>query len=591
MAASKQEPIYTQEDAHSAHLSKHDDGGEVVIHNDTFAIKREALGQNLPPRYWTSPAFIGTVAALCFGNISNYVSWVLPSNSLLLINASIGPSPQISWVALAYTLGLAIGFLIVGRLSDIFGRRWFFIGGNFLALVSGIMGAVAQNIDTLIGANILGGLAGAVQISFTVAIAELVPNKHRPLWVGAIFFSSFEFACFGPVLAQVFVSNTAAGWRVSYYINIAVSTCAVACFYFFYHPPSFQLLHEDRTKMQQLKRQDAIGLVLFTGGLILFIMGLSWGGTAYPWASAHVIATIVVGFLTLVAFVLWDAYGHHGDPLLPLHLFKTRGYLAMVLTAMVGSCVYYSMNVLWPQQIAYLFGGSTTHKGWLACVVGGSCLIGQVLGAVLCRYVKKSRYILIGGTLSLLAFSAAMMSIKPGDEAKGVGLMFMACFSVGIVETCSLALAPLALPSEDIGAALGALGSIRSGGAAVATAIYVTILSNKLTKYIPAYVTPAALNAGLPATSLPDLFTALTAGDFTAVPGITPEIIAAVGAANASAAAKSFVYVWAAVVAFCVVAVIAACLTVNYGEYLTDTVERKLQTGLDAGEKHQDGKV
>lgn len=63
---------------------------------------------------------------------------------------------------------------------------------------------------------------------------------------------------------------------------------------------------------------------------MLFIMGLSWGGVVYPWQSSHVIATIVVGFLALVAFVLWDAYAHHGDPLLPIHLFKTRGYLAMV---------------------------------------------------------------------------------------------------------------------------------------------------------------------------------------------------------------------------------------------------------------------
>lgn len=108
-------------------------------------------------------------------------------------------------------------------------------------------------------------------------------------------------------------------------------------------------------------------------------------------------------------------------------------------------------------------------QGWLACVVGGSCLLGQICGGILCRYIKKSRYILIGGTLSLLVFSASMVTINPGQQSKGVGLMFMACFSVGIVETCSLALAPLALPSEDIGAALGALGSIRSGGASVAT--------------------------------------------------------------------------------------------------------------------------
>lgn len=123
--------------------------------------------------------------------------------------------------------------MLVGRLSDIFGRRWFFIGGNGLALICGILGATARNVNTLIGGNVLGGIAGAVQISFSVAIAELVPNKHRPIWIAALFFSSFEFACFGPVIAQVFVLKTAPGWRVSYYINICVAGMAVILFYFF----------------------------------------------------------------------------------------------------------------------------------------------------------------------------------------------------------------------------------------------------------------------------------------------------------------------------------------------------------------------
>ena len=140
----------------------------------------------------------------------------MPSNSLLLINEDIGPSPNITWVALAYTLGLSIGFLIVGRLSDIFGRRWFFIGGNCFALIGAIVSGTATHVESIIGGNLLGGLAGAVQISFTVAIAELVPNKHRPLWISAIFFSSFEIACFGPVIAQTLVTNTAAGWRWSF---------------------------------------------------------------------------------------------------------------------------------------------------------------------------------------------------------------------------------------------------------------------------------------------------------------------------------------------------------------------------------------
>lgn len=248
----------------------------------------------------------------------------------------------------------------------------------------------------------------------------------------------------------------------------------------------------------------------------------------------------------------------------------------MVITAMVGSCVYYSMNVLWPQQISYLFSGSDLHKAWLACITGGSCLVGQLVGAVLCRFIKKSRWILITGCVGLVAFSASMVSIKPLQETKAVGLMFMACFWTGIVETCSLSLAPLSLPTEDIGGALGALGSIRSGGASVATAIYTTILKNKLDLFLSPAVTGAALDAGLPKSSIQALTAGISSGNFGDVPGITPSIITAVTAAEASAAARAFQYVWYAVIAFAAVALIASCLTIDYGVYMTDEVSRKI---------------
>ena len=246
---------------------------------------------------------------------------------------------------------------------------------------------------------------------------------------------------------------------------------------------------------------------------------------------------------------------------MPIHLFKSRGYLAMVITAMVGSCVYYSMNVLWPQQIAYLFPGTTTHNGWLACIVGSATLIGQIVGGALCQYIPKTRWILICSCLSLTAFSAAMVSLKPGQETNGIALMFMACFSVGIIETCSLALAPLACASEDLGAALGALGSIRSGGASVATAIYSTILSNKLGKYVPELVTPAALNAGLPSSSLADLFTNLSAGTLSQTPGINADIT---GGSNECERES-----WRRIIQVCLVCCHCFCIA-GYGRKLFD---------------------
>ena len=58
-------------------------------------------------------------------------------------------------------------------------------------------------------------------------------------------------------------------------------------------------------KAYWIKNFDYFGLLLFTAGFVVFVMGLSWGGAAYPWKSAAVITAIVGGFAVLVAFVLW----------------------------------------------------------------------------------------------------------------------------------------------------------------------------------------------------------------------------------------------------------------------------------------------
>lgn len=90
--------------------------------------------------------FIGTVVATCLAQISGYLGWVLPANTLSLIDAAIGPSPNIIWLAVSWTTGFAVAFTLVGRLSDIFGRRWFFIGSSVLAVIGNIIGASAQSM-------------------------------------------------------------------------------------------------------------------------------------------------------------------------------------------------------------------------------------------------------------------------------------------------------------------------------------------------------------------------------------------------------------------------------------------------------------
>lgn len=179
------------------------------------------------------------------------------------------------------------------------------MGVNFLGLIGCIVGSTAQSINQLIGANACNGLAAAGQLSFGIILGELVPNKQRGPIVTLTFFSSMPFAVFGPVIARSFIENTSSKWRWSYYLGIIMEVVALVLYQFLYHPPRFDQLHEGKTKMQAFRELDFGGIILFVAGFVIFIIGLSWGGTTYPWKSSQVIATLVVGGLLIIGFAIY----------------------------------------------------------------------------------------------------------------------------------------------------------------------------------------------------------------------------------------------------------------------------------------------
>jgi hypothetical protein len=79
-------------------------------------------------------------------------------------------------------------------------------------------------------------------------------------------------------------------------------------------------------KMQQLKTLDWIGIVIFSVGLVVLLIGMNWGNTVYPWKSGHVLGALFAGFATLVAFCFWEANSGLEYPLIPMRLFKNIAY-------------------------------------------------------------------------------------------------------------------------------------------------------------------------------------------------------------------------------------------------------------------------
>jgi MFS family permease len=220
---------------------------------------------------------------------------------------------------------VSIGYSIIGRLSDIFGRRWFLICGSIFALVGDIVCATATNIPTIIGGTAIIGLAAAVQLSFLSMLGELTPIKHRFLVNAFMYVWIAVPAGFGPAISYAFVIHTAAGWRWCYYFLIIINAVSTALYYFFYYPPNFHMKQRNHTRWELIKKFDFAGLFLYTAGITLFLLGISWGGSVHPWKSASVIATTVIGGLTTVAFVFWELRHDLEEPLMPPRVLKHFG--------------------------------------------------------------------------------------------------------------------------------------------------------------------------------------------------------------------------------------------------------------------------
>lgn len=338
-----------------------------------------------------------------------------------------------------------------------------------------------------------------------------------------------------------------------------------------------------------LKELDYVGIFLWTAGLTIFLMGISWGGNMYPWKSAATIASLVIGVVLLIALFCWEGFANLKYPAIPVKFFVNRGFMSLVCCATVASMFYYSAVLLWPQQVESLFTRDVEYGGWLSCTVAASTALGQVCAGAIVKWGGNVRYWLIFTTFAMVGFVSALASLTPSDKNTGIALTILGPFMVGFIELASLALAPLFCRAEDIGLASGLLASIRSAGGSIAVTVYTTILSNRLTTTIPNNMIPAVEEAGLEASRIPELLAAVPARDFS---NFTEAVQEAAFEALPNAYAQAFKTVYLASLGFGGIAIVGCLFSKDAKEHLTDKVERRMHDGkVPTKTKQQDETV
>ena len=265
---------------------------------------------------------------------------------------------DVQWVVESYALFLAALLLAGGSLGDRFGRRRVFCSGVALFALASIGCGLAQNVSQLIVLRAIQGVAGALLVPGSLAIISASFDEARRgqaigTWSG---FTAIT-AGIGPVMGGWLIEHVS--WRAVFWINVPLALIVLLV----------ALRHVPESRDDGANAPlDGLGTALATLGLGVLVYGLI-ESSHLGFAQPRVIATLIVGSLSLSGFFLFEARSTH--PMLPLELFRSRNFsganlLTLFLyTALGGGMFFLPLNLIQVQ------GYSATAAGaaWLPFIV------------------------------------------------------------------------------------------------------------------------------------------------------------------------------------------------------------------------------
>ncbi|KAF2011410.1 fungal trichothecene efflux pump [Aaosphaeria arxii CBS 175.79] len=555
-------------------------------------IRSQALAtekSRLPSDYFKSPRVIGSFAGTAIIVVATYFQFQATAAVLsTAILQDIGPSVNTALVPTVWTISQPISLLLFGRLSDRFGRRGFALGSCVLAIIGAIVAATAQSIETLIGAQVLMGIASGVPASYPLLAGELMSNKEKYIGTAIVVVPNVIATGFGAYIGLRLA--VVASWRWIYYIFIMMQVPGSLLWFFFYHPPSYVQLHGKKSsKIDELKKIDFIGVFLLTAGLALFLLGISWGGPAQPWSSPKILGLLISGAVASVSFILYEVFLTPAQPIIPMRFFRDlRGFTCLEIISATYGIMNIALFIMWPQQVSYIFGSTVSsweESAWLSTTAAFGLWGGIVLLGPLMHYIKHIRYQIIVSSIWMTAFLGAMASITVDKKGQAIAFSFLGGLTIGWGEVIAAIIVQYVVSDQDLGVAFSVISASRTIFGSIFTAAFIAVYVNKVPGYLASTVPDAVVSAGLPSSSLSDLMTAVAAGTqsaLQAVPGMNEAILRATNIAVSTAYSRSYAYVYYFAVALGGVAIIASVCLRDFDQYLTEHVSRQLYHKAEA---------
>ena len=389
------------------------------------------------------------------------------------------------WVVTAYALAFGSLLLLGGRIGDLFGRKWTFIGGLVgFSIASGVGGA-AGSFPILVAARAAQGAFGAILAPSALALLsttfENIDERRKAFGVfGAIAGAGAATGFFiGGVLTQLF------SWRLTLFVNLAIALPAALA--------ALWLLVNQRPS--ERPALDLPGTATASLGLFALVYGFSNAST-HSWSDPWTIGMLIASAVLLAAFAAIESRAQH--PLLPPRVIADRArggsYLAVLIAgiAMFGAFLFLTYFLQRTKSYTPIQTGLAFLPLPGAVVATSITVQNALLGRFGPRPLITTGMVLGAGAMGWLA------QLTPTSSYAAHVLPVLVMLGVGMGATIAPAIftATYEVPPADAGVASAMVNTMQQIGGAVGASGLTTIFAGAVSSYLHAHAPgPAAIKA------------------------------------------------------------------------------------------------
>ena len=442
----------------------------------------------------THRQILSILSGLLLGMFLASLDQTIVSTAMRTIADKLDGQTAQAWVTTAYLVTSTVSTPLYGKLSDIYGRKPFYLFAIAVFLLGSVLCGQAHSVYELAAWRALQGLGAGGLLSLAFAIVgDLVAPRERAKYQ-AYFTSVFATSSvLGPVLGGFFAGNDGFlgvdGWRWIFYLNVPI---AVAAFYVVWRNLDLPRHRSDR-------RIDYLGAALLSISVVPLLLvaekGREWG-----WGSALTLGMLALSVVGLLSFVPRE--GRMGeDAILPLRIFRDRSFSVTVAVSFLVGMVMFGGLVLMPLYLQIVKQQSPTRAGlemtaFMAGLMGSSLVTGRVMQ----RTGRYKAFPVVGTVVMLVGM--LLFSTLTVDTSIPRVMGFMVVMGIGLGLTMQMLVIAVqnALPPQDMGLSTSSVTFFRSMGGTLGAAVGLAILFGTLRDHILQRATeagfpPAALQA------------------------------------------------------------------------------------------------